>query len=169
LIKFPATRYTVANPVNLNLESGDPMKKAFIQTYGCQMNEHDTLRMAGLLVAEGYAMTEEPKEADLVLVNTCSVRHNPENKVYSQLGRWRDMKINKPDLIIGVGGCVAQQEGEAIPFEASCDATRLSGSSVWDLCLFGRAVEHQPDIHLAAFSNYRLGSSANAGRQRFGR
>jgi tRNA-2-methylthio-N6-dimethylallyladenosine synthase len=90
------------------------MKKAFIQTYGCQMNEHDTLRMAGLLVAEGYAMTEEPKEADLVVVNTCSVRHNPENKVYSQLGRWRELKINKPDLIIGVGGCVAQQEGEAI-------------------------------------------------------
>ena len=90
------------------------MKKAYIQTYGCQMNEHDTYRMAGLLVAEGYDMTEDVGEANLVLVNTCSVRHNPENKVYSQLGRLRDLKKTRDDLIIGVGGCVAQQEGEAI-------------------------------------------------------
>jgi tRNA-2-methylthio-N6-dimethylallyladenosine synthase len=90
------------------------MKKAFIQTYGCQMNEHDTLHMAGMLVAEGYEMTDEPKDADLVVVNTCSVRHNPENKVYSQLGRWRDLKKDNSDVIIGVGGCVAQQEGESI-------------------------------------------------------
>lgn len=90
------------------------MKKAYIQTYGCQMNEHDTYRMAGLLVAEGYTMTDDVKDANLVLVNTCSVRHNPENKVYSQLGRLRELKKTRDDLIIGVGGCVAQQEGEAI-------------------------------------------------------
>lgn len=90
------------------------MKKAFIQTYGCQMNEHDTYRMAGLLVAEGYTMTEDLEDANLVLINTCSVRHNPENKVYSQLGRLRQLKKERGDLIIGVGGCVAQQEGEAI-------------------------------------------------------
>ncbi|MFP6584035.1 MAG: tRNA (N6-isopentenyl adenosine(37)-C2)-methylthiotransferase MiaB [Candidatus Hydrogenedentota bacterium] len=90
------------------------MKKAYIQTYGCQMNEHDTYRMAGLLVAEGYTMTDDVNDANLVLVNTCSVRHNPENKVYSQLGRLRDLKKTRDDLIIGVGGCVAQQEGEAI-------------------------------------------------------
>jgi tRNA-2-methylthio-N6-dimethylallyladenosine synthase len=89
-------------------------KKAFIQTYGCQMNEHDTHRMTGVLAAEGYAMTERPEDADLVLVNTCSVRHNPEHKVYSQLGRLREMKQERPGLIIGVGGCVAQQEGETI-------------------------------------------------------
>ena len=90
------------------------MKKAFIQTYGCQMNEHDSHRMIGLLEAEGYEMATTPEEADLVLVNTCSVRHNPENKVWSQLGRLRGLKQEKPDLIIGVGGCVAQQEGENI-------------------------------------------------------
>ena len=90
------------------------MKKAFIQTYGCQMNEHDTHRMMGLLVAEGYEMAQTPDEADLVLVNTCSVRHNPENKVWSQLGRLRGLKDANPDVIIGVGGCVAQQEGENI-------------------------------------------------------
>jgi len=90
------------------------MKKAFIQTYGCQMNEHDTHRMTGVLEAEGFSMTERPEDADLVLVNTCSVRHNPEHKVYSQLGRLREMKQERPGMIIGVGGCVAQQEGETI-------------------------------------------------------
>jgi tRNA-2-methylthio-N6-dimethylallyladenosine synthase len=90
------------------------MKKAFIQTYGCQMNEHDTYRMVGVLVAEGYTMTENLDEANLVLVNTCSVRHNPENKVYSQLGRLRNKRQAGAEFIVGVGGCVAQQEGEAI-------------------------------------------------------
>ena len=90
------------------------MKKAFIQTYGCQMNEHDTHRMIGLLEAEGYEMAPTPEDADLILVNTCSVRHNPENKVWSQLGRLRKLKQERPGLIIGVGGCVAQQEGEGI-------------------------------------------------------
>ncbi len=90
------------------------MKKAFIQTYGCQMNEHDSHRMIGLLEAEGYEMATAPEDADLILVNTCSVRHNPENKVWSQLGRLRGLKRKRPGLIIGVGGCVAQQEGEGI-------------------------------------------------------
>ncbi len=90
------------------------MKKAFIQTYGCQMNEHDTHQMAGVLAREGYALADAPEGADLVLINTCSVRHNPENKVYSQLGRLRELKLTNPELIIGVGGCVAQQEGETI-------------------------------------------------------
>lgn len=89
-------------------------KKAFIQTYGCQMNEHDTYRMMGVLAAEGYAMTADANEADLVLLNTCSVRHNPENKVYSFLGAIRDRKKAEPGLMIGVAGCVAQQEGETI-------------------------------------------------------
>ena len=90
------------------------MKKAFIQTYGCQMNEHDSHRMLALLKGEGYAATETPDDADLVVVNTCSVRHNPENKVWSQLGRLRGLKDKNPGQIIAVGGCVAQQEGEAI-------------------------------------------------------
>ena len=88
--------------------------KAFIQTYGCQMNEHDSQRMAAILVALGYEMTPDIEEASLILVNTCSVRRNPENKVYSFLGTLRPLKQKNPDLIIGVGGCVAQQAGEAI-------------------------------------------------------
>ena len=90
------------------------MKKAFIQTYGCQMNEHDSQRMMDVLEGEGYESTETPDDADLVVVNTCSVRHNPENKVWSQLGRLRGLKPRNPKRIIAVGGCVAQQEGEAI-------------------------------------------------------
>lgn len=89
-------------------------QKAFIQTYGCQMNEHDSGRMMEILVREGFEMTPKPEEASLILVNTCSVRHNPENKVYSLLGRLRRLKQRNPDLVIGVGGCVAQQEGETI-------------------------------------------------------
>src|SRR6185436_18904639 len=89
-------------------------KKAFIQTYGCQMNEHDTHRMADVLEAGGFSMAEQADDADLVLINTCSVRHNPEHKTYSQLGRLREMKQARPGMIIGVGGCVAQQEGEKI-------------------------------------------------------
>lgn len=90
------------------------MKKAFIQTYGCQMNEHDTHKMKGVLVGEGYEITEVLDEASLVVINTCSVRANPENKVYSYVGRLRELKASNPDLIVAVGGCVAQQEGEAI-------------------------------------------------------
>jgi len=89
-------------------------RKAFIQTYGCQMNEHDSQRMGSVLAKEGYALTDTPDDADLVVVNTCSVRENPENKVYSQLGRLRSLKEANPDVVIGVGGCVAQQEGENI-------------------------------------------------------
>jgi tRNA-2-methylthio-N6-dimethylallyladenosine synthase len=88
--------------------------KAYIRTYGCQMNEHDSYRMVEVLVRNGYDMTSDPEEASLILVNTCSVRQNPENKVYSLLGRLRALKERNRDLIIGVGGCVAQQEGEAL-------------------------------------------------------
>ncbi len=90
------------------------IKKAHIQTYGCQMNEHDSQKMREVLHAEGYGFTEDVREASLILVNTCSVRHNPENKVYSFLGTIRDLKARNKDLVIAVGGCVAQQEGETI-------------------------------------------------------
>ncbi|MFH2130189.1 MAG: tRNA (N6-isopentenyl adenosine(37)-C2)-methylthiotransferase MiaB [bacterium] len=90
------------------------MKKAFIQTFGCQMNEHDSRRMETILIRDGYIIVNEMAQADLVLINTCSVRKNPENKVYSLLGRLSRMKRKNPDLIIGIGGCVAQQEGEKI-------------------------------------------------------
>lgn len=89
-------------------------RKAFIQTFGCQMNEHDSFRMMEVLSREDYEMTSKVEEASLVLLNTCSVRENPENKVYSLLGRLRHLKEKDPNVIIGVGGCVAQQEGETI-------------------------------------------------------
>lgn len=90
------------------------MKKLFIQTYGCQMNHYDSERIVRLMEKAGYAATERIEEADLVLLNTCSVRDKSEQKVYSALGRWSEIKKNKEGAIIGVGGCVAQQEGEAL-------------------------------------------------------
>jgi len=90
-------------------------KKVFIKTFGCQMNEYDSSRMADLMrVAEGMEPTENPEDADLILLNTCSVREKPQERVFHQLGRLRELKLAKPDLIIGVGGCVASQEGAAI-------------------------------------------------------
>ena len=93
--------------------------KAYIQTFGCQMNEHDSFRMIEVLARQGYAMTQEVDDANLVILNTCSVRQNPENKVYSLLGRLRKLKRDR-DVIIGVGGCVAQQEGEKILERERC-------------------------------------------------
>ena len=89
-------------------------QKAHIKTFGCQMNEHDTQMMSSVLTRSGYEMTQTLDDADLVLLNTCSVREKPENKVYSFLGTIRQMKQDHPNLVIGVGGCVAQQEGENI-------------------------------------------------------
>ncbi len=89
-------------------------QKAYIRTYGCQMNEHDSARMQRVLESAGYTATTTPDDADVILVNTCSVRHNPENKVYSLLGTLRARKEAYPGVIIGVAGCVAQQEGTHI-------------------------------------------------------
>ncbi len=89
-------------------------KKVFIQTFGCQMNEYDTEKMYEMLAHEDYLPAESSDEADLIILNTCSVRDKAEQKVYSRLGRLRQLKKKKPGLKIGVGGCVAQQEGEAI-------------------------------------------------------
>ncbi len=89
-------------------------KQAYIKTFGCQMNEHDSFRMMDILRSEGYAITDRIEDASIILLNTCSVRHNPENKVYSFLGALRPRKRANPDLIIGVAGCVAQQEGRNI-------------------------------------------------------
>jgi len=89
-------------------------KRVFIKTWGCQMNEHDAERMAGLVAPMGYALTADPENADLILLNTCSIRDKAEQKVYSDLGRLDALKAARPDLVIGVAGCVAQQEGRAI-------------------------------------------------------
>src|SRR6185295_16730856 len=90
-------------------------KKLFIRTFGCQMNEHDSERITGMLKQEGYDLCEHPEEADLVILNTCSIREKAEQKAYSELGRLQELKQEKkPELIIGVAGCTAQREGEAI-------------------------------------------------------
>ncbi|MDI3338322.1 tRNA (N6-isopentenyl adenosine(37)-C2)-methylthiotransferase MiaB [Defluviimonas aestuarii] len=89
-------------------------KKLFIKTYGCQMNVYDSERMAEAMGAEGYVTTEVAEEADMVLLNTCHIREKAAEKVYSDLGRLRPLKLAKPDLKIGVAGCVAQAEGEEI-------------------------------------------------------
>ena len=88
-------------------------KKVYIETYGCQMNEHDTERMLRILEGYSYSETKDPRTADLVLINTCSVREKPEHKVYSALGRYKWLK-EKRGAIIGVAGCVAQQEGDKL-------------------------------------------------------
>ncbi|KAF0814019.1 tRNA-2-methylthio-N(6)-dimethylallyladenosine synthase [Andreprevotia sp. IGB-42] len=90
-------------------------KKVFIKTFGCQMNEYDSDKMVDLLNAtEGLTKTDKPEEAHVILFNTCSVREKAQEKVFSDLGRIKELKLANPDLVIGVGGCVASQEGEAI-------------------------------------------------------
>ena len=90
-------------------------KKLHIKTWGCQMNEYDSSKMADLLEStHGLVLTENAEEADILLLNTCSIREKAQEKVFHQLGRWKNLKKNNPNLIIGVGGCVASQEGEHI-------------------------------------------------------
>ncbi|MEJ8561220.1 tRNA (N6-isopentenyl adenosine(37)-C2)-methylthiotransferase MiaB [Yoonia sp. GPGPB17] len=89
-------------------------KKLFIKTYGCQMNVYDSERMAEALGSKGYIETQTPDDADMILLNTCHIREKAAEKVYSELGRFKGLKAEKPDLKIGVAGCVAQAEGEEI-------------------------------------------------------
>jgi tRNA-2-methylthio-N6-dimethylallyladenosine synthase len=90
-------------------------KKLYIKTHGCQMNEYDSSRMADLLrESHNLIPTDDPEEADVLLLNTCSIREKAQEKVFHQLGRWKKLKQKNPELIIGVGGCVASQEGEEI-------------------------------------------------------
>ena len=87
--------------------------KIYVQTHGCQMNEYDSAKMAEVMnEADGLELTDDPEQADVLLLNTCSIREKAEDKVYSQLGRWRKLKEKKPELVVGVGGCVASQEGD---------------------------------------------------------
>ena len=128
-----------------------PPKKVFIKTFGCQMNEYDSDKMADVLHAfDGYEKTQEAAEADVILYNSCSVREKASEKLFSDLGRIRELKAANPDLIIGVGGCVASQEGDGIvkraPYvdlvfgpqtlhrlPAMIQAKRLSGQSQVDI------------------------------------
>lgn len=125
--------------------------KLYIKTMGCQMNEYDSSKMADVLrESHGYEMTATPEDADLLLVNTCSIREKAQEKVFSELGRWRQLKEKNPNIKIGVGGCVASQEGEGIikraPFvdivfgpqtlhriPELLDAAAKTGSSVVDI------------------------------------
>ena len=94
-------------------------KKLYIKTHGCQMNEYDSARMRDLLgESHGLIPTENPEEADVLLLNTCSIREKAQEKVFHQLGRWKHLKQKNPDLVIGVGGCVASQEGAEIGVRA---------------------------------------------------
>lgn len=96
-------------------------KKLHIKTWGCQMNEYDSSKMADLLAStHGYQLTEIPEEADLLLLNTCSIREKAQEKVFSLLGHWKLLKEKNPGIIIGVGGCVASQEGEHLRQRAPC-------------------------------------------------
>jgi tRNA-2-methylthio-N6-dimethylallyladenosine synthase len=95
--------------------------KVFIKTHGCQMNEYDAARMADVLrESHGFEATGNPEEADVLLLNTCSVREKAQQKVFSQLGVWREIKERRPHVVIGVGGCVASQEGAALAERAPC-------------------------------------------------
>tara|TARA_Y100000310_G_scaffold323672_2_gene384411 strand:+ start:8865 stop:10217 length:1353 start_codon:yes stop_codon:yes gene_type:complete len=90
-------------------------RKLHIRTHGCQMNEYDSSRIADLLAdSHGMQLTDNPQEADLLVLNTCSIRERAQEKVFHQLGRWRLLKQDRPELLIAVGGCVASQEGEGI-------------------------------------------------------
>ena len=90
------------------------MKKLYIQTYGCQMNDHDSERMVGLLEPEGYRLSDRLEDADLVLMNTCSIRDKAEQKAFSELGRIKLVQQKRPSMIVGVVGCSARQHGKDI-------------------------------------------------------
>src|SRR3954468_7816445 len=112
------------------------MSKFYIQTYGCQMNVADSDRMTALLERAGGSPVDRPEEADLILLNTCSVREKPELKVYSRLGELRKLKRGNPDLLLGVCGCQAQREGEAI----------LRNAPYVDLLVGTANVDRVPDL-----------------------
>lgn len=101
-------------PQSNQLDSSEP-RRVFIKTFGCQMNDYDSTRMADLLLeSHGLQTVDNAEDADVLLLNTCSIREKAQEKVFSVLGRWNDLKQKKPEMVIGVGGCVASQEGDAI-------------------------------------------------------
>ena len=104
------------HPVLRRLPPGESMPRVYIKTFGCQMNEYDSARMADVLACSRRARARPTtrNEADVLLLNTCSMREKAQDKVFSLLGRWRELKAARPHVIIGVGGCVASQEGAAI-------------------------------------------------------
>ena len=112
-MRCPAARFRVGS-AGLFAEGTGLPRSFYIRTYGCQMNALDSQKVAALLCGAGYAVAEEPEAADLLIVNTCSIRDKAEQRLYSDLGRLRAWKYDRPGRVIGVAGCVAQQEGDAI-------------------------------------------------------
>jgi hypothetical protein len=113
---FPPERYQRSTRCNIPVS-----KKLYIKTHGCQMNEYDSARMRDLLQeSHNLVPTENPEDADVLLLNTCSIREKAQEKVFHQLGRWKKLKQKNPNLIIGVGGCVASQEGAEIGRRPKC-------------------------------------------------
>ncbi|OZI26498.1 tRNA (N6-isopentenyl adenosine(37)-C2)-methylthiotransferase MiaB [Bordetella genomosp. 9] len=111
----PAPASADATPALSAGPASDTPRKLFIRTFGCQMNEYDSDKMVDVLrESQGVELTDTPEDADIILFNTCSVREKAQEKVFSDLGRVQQLKKTKPGLVIGVGGCVASQEGEAI-------------------------------------------------------
>ncbi|MEX2100398.1 MAG: tRNA (N6-isopentenyl adenosine(37)-C2)-methylthiotransferase MiaB [Acidimicrobiia bacterium] len=98
----------------MNQPAGGPPRRFYLRTYGCQMNEHDSERIAGLLVADGMEPTDDLDAADIVVLNTCCIRENADNKLYGHLGRLKVLKAERPDMQIAVGGCLAQKDRELI-------------------------------------------------------
>src|SRR5205814_9881382 len=97
------------------MEPTEPaLKRVYIQNFGCQMNEYDVERMVEVLRAGGYEAPPRADEADLIVLNSCSIREKSEHKVASAAGRYRELKARKPGLVLAVGGCVAQQEGDRL-------------------------------------------------------
>jgi tRNA-2-methylthio-N6-dimethylallyladenosine synthase len=114
-LSYKITRVCTQKNANNGNQIQIIVKKLFIKTFGCQMNEYDSDKMADVMHAyQGMVKTDDPADADVILFNTCSIREKAEEKVFSDLGRVRPLKLAKPGLMIGVGGCVASQEGDAI-------------------------------------------------------
>ncbi|WP_040294846.1 tRNA (N6-isopentenyl adenosine(37)-C2)-methylthiotransferase MiaB [Beggiatoa alba] len=127
-------------------------RKLYIKTFGCQMNEYDSSRMMqALQVAHGLEPTDDPNEADVLLLNTCSIREKAQEKVFSQLGTWRSLKEARPDIMIGVGGCVASQEGAAIRERAPYVDVIFGPQTLHRLPLMLKAVEQsrKPQIDIS--------------------
>lgn len=122
--QIPKTQNLVTPTLAASVESTMPpadtgVKRVFIETQGCQMNVYDSEKMADVLGdSHGMVLTDNPEEADVLLMNTCSIREKAQEKVFSELGRWKKLKEKNPNLVIGVGGCVASQEGDKIQSRA---------------------------------------------------
>ena len=131
------------------------MGKVFIQTYGCQMNEYDTDKMFELLGTQNYTPASTMDEADLVLLNTCSVRDKAEQKVYSELGRMRRLKKQNPNVKIGVGGCVAQQEGVKILKRAENVDFVFGTDNLFELPEILKETEKEENMLLSKSEDYK--------------